>query len=154
MDIKELKELIEAFSKNGLTKLEIQQGDFSVKMKKEPPELKVVQAPADTTMPAPMPNVQPVVVDEGKAVESGEEEDLIYVTSPIIGTFYRAPNPDADPYVEVGSKVKKGDVLCIVEAMKIMNEIESEYNGTIVKIFPKNAESVEYGQKLFAIKPE
>lgn len=154
MDIKELKELIEAFSKNGLTKLEIQQGDFSVKMKKEPPEVKVVQASADTAIQTPVPNLQPVVVDEGKTVELEDDGDLIYITSPIIGTFYRAPNPDADPYVEVGSRVKKGDVLCIVEAMKIMNEIESEYNGTIVKIFPKNAESVEYGQKLFAIKPE
>ena len=152
MDIKDLKELIETFSKNGLTKLEIQQGDFSVKLKKDAPEVKVVQASSETTVPVQLPQAQPAKPVENEVSE--DDGDLIYITSPIIGTFYRAPNPDADPYVEVGSKVKKGDVLCIVEAMKIMNEIESEHSGTIVKIFPKNAEAVEYGQKLFALKPE
>ncbi len=151
MDIKEIKELIEAFSKSGLTKLEIEQGEFSLKLKKETQEIKVVQA---NHSEAP-----PVVVSkqtEDKPVREPEQEEdgLIYVTSPIIGTFYRAPSPDSDPFVEVGTRVKKGDVLCIVEAMKIMNEIESEHNGVIVKIFPKNGESVEFGQKLFAIKPE
>jgi len=151
MDIKEIKELIEAFSKSGLTKLEIEQGEFSLKLKKETQEIKVVQANHS--------EASPVVVSkqtEDKPVREPEQEEdgLIYVTSPIIGTFYRAPSPDSDPFVEVGTRVKKGDVLCIVEAMKIMNEIESEHNGVIVKIFPKNGESVEFGQKLFAIKPE
>ncbi len=149
MDIKEIKQLMEAFAKNGLTKLELSQGDFSIKLKKEATEVKVVQSPE--TVPA---RVVSVTQPEIKENNTEEEENLIYITSPIIGTFYRAPSPDSDPYVEVGSKVKKGDVLCIVEAMKIMNEIESEYDGVIVKIFPKNAESVEYGQKLFALKPE
>ncbi len=149
MNIKEIKELMEAFAKNGLTKLEISQGDFNIKLKKEATEVKVIQ------------NVEPVVTQTNtlpavneQQVESEGDENLIFITSPIIGTFYRAPSPDADPYVEVGTRVKKGDVLCIVEAMKIMNEIESEYDGVIVKIFPKNAEAVEYGQKLFALKPE
>ncbi len=149
MDIKEIKQLMEAFAKNGLTKLELTQGDFSIKLKKEATEVKVVQSVEPAAAQAPS-SPKPQVVEEVKETD----EDLIYITSPIIGTFYRAPSPDSDPYVEVGSRVKKGDVLCIVEAMKIMNEIESEYNGVIVKIFPKNAESVEYGQKLFALKPE
>ncbi len=149
MDINEIKELIEVFAKNGLTKLELSQGEFSIKLKKEVSEVKVIQSAESQSAPI-VPVSQPVVADK----ESEEDENLIFITSPIIGTFYRAPSPDSDPYVEVGSKVKKGDVLCIVEAMKIMNEIESEYDGVIVKIFPKNAEPVEYGQKLFALKPE
>ena len=149
MDINEIKQLIEVFAKNGLTKLELSQGEFSIKLKKEVSEVKVIQSAESQSAP-----IVPVSQSSSTEETSGEDEDLIYITSPIIGTFYRAPSPDSDPYVEVGSKVKKGDVLCIVEAMKIMNEIESEYNGIIVKIFPKNAEPVEYGQKLFALKPE
>ena len=149
MDIKEIKQLMEAFAKNGLTKLELSQGDFSIKLKKETTEVKVVQSPE--TIAAPVVSMPQPEISEN---QNDGDENLIYITSPIIGTFYRAPSPDSDPYVEVGSRVKKGDVLCIVEAMKIMNEIESEYDGVIVKIFPKNAESVEYGQKLFALKPE
>jgi acetyl-CoA carboxylase biotin carboxyl carrier protein len=89
----------------------------------------------------------------GAAAQTAVEENLHVVTSPIVGTFYRAPNPDADPYVEVGDTVRKGQVLCIVEAMKLMNEIESDVVGTIAKIFPENAEPVEYGQPLFAVRP-
>ncbi len=149
MNIKEIKELMEAFAKNGLTKLEISQGDFNIKLKKEAAEVKVIQ---NVEPIVTQTNTQPAVNEQ--QVESEGDENLIFITSPIIGTFYRAPSPDADPYVEVGTRVKKGDILCIVEAMKIMNEIESEYDGVIVKIFPKNAEAVEYGQKLFALKPE
>ncbi len=86
------------------------------------------------------------------AADPADEDGLHYVTSPIVGTFYRAPNPDADPYVKVGDLVDKGQVLCIVEAMKLMNEIECDAEGTIVKVFPDNAEAVEFGQRLFAVK--
>lgn len=83
----------------------------------------------------------------------GESEDnLHFVTSPIVGTFYRAPNPDAEPYVQPGDRVRKGQVLCIVEAMKLMNEIESDVDGVIVKIYPENAQPVEFGERLFAIR--
>ena len=80
------------------------------------------------------------------------EEGLTEITSPIVGTFYRAPNPDADPYVKVGDAVDGGRTLCIIEAMKLMNEIESDQSGTIVKVFPDNAQPVEFGERLFAIK--
>lgn len=89
----------------------------------------------------------------GDVPEDEDEEGLHFVTSPIVGTFYRAPNPDADPYVKVGDFVDKGQVLCIVEAMKLMNEIESDVAGTIVKILPENAQPVEFGERLFAIRP-
>jgi acetyl-CoA carboxylase biotin carboxyl carrier protein len=84
---------------------------------------------------------------------AADEDGLSFVTSPIVGTFYRAPNPDAEPYVKVGDLVHKGQVLCIVEAMKLMNEIESDVSGTVVKIYPDNAQPVEFGERLFAIRP-
>jgi acetyl-CoA carboxylase biotin carboxyl carrier protein len=84
---------------------------------------------------------------------AAEEDGLSFVTSPIVGTFYRAPNPDAEPYVKVGDLVHKGQVLCIVEAMKLMNEIESDASGTVVRIYPENAQPVEFGERLFAIRP-
>ena len=81
------------------------------------------------------------------------DEGLHWVASPIVGTFYRAPNPDAEPYVKVGDIVHEGQTLCIVEAMKLMNEIESDVAGTIVKVLPDNAQPVEYGERLFAVRP-
>jgi acetyl-CoA carboxylase biotin carboxyl carrier protein len=85
--------------------------------------------------------------------ETEEETRVITVTSPIVGTFFRAPSPEADPFVETGSKVKKGQVLCIVEAMKLMNEIESEVDGVVIKILVDNGQPVEYGEPLFLIEP-
>ncbi len=82
-----------------------------------------------------------------------EEDDLHPVSSPIVGTFYRAPNPDADPYVKVGDFVEQGQTLCIVEAMKLMNEIEADISGTVVKVLPENAQPVEYGESLFMVRP-
>ena len=90
----------------------------------------------------------------GHAAPVVEDEDgLHFVMSPIVGTFYRAPNPDAEPYVKVGDSVERGHTLCIVEAMKLMNEIDCDVAGTIVKVYPDNAQPVEYGERLFAIRP-
>jgi acetyl-CoA carboxylase biotin carboxyl carrier protein len=86
------------------------------------------------------------------AESAGVDEDVHFVSSPIVGTFYRAPNPDAEPYVKVGDAVERGGTLCIVEAMKLMNEIESDISGTIVKVFVENAQPVEFGERLFAIR--
>ncbi len=91
---------------------------------------------------------EPAPVDAAPA-----DDHLHWVTSPIVGTFYRAPNPDAEPYVKVGDFVEQGHTLCIVEAMKLMNEIESDLSGTIVKVLPENAQPVEYGERLFAVRP-
>jgi len=88
----------------------------------------------------------------GSPEDAAVDEDVHYVVSPIVGTFYRAPNPDADPYIKVGDAIDTGKTLCIVEAMKLMNEIESDISGTIVKVFPDNAEPVEFGERLFAIR--
>jgi len=110
------------------------------------------QAPAAVTIESAPVAVGP----QAAAPETGEapavDDDLHYVVSPIVGTFYRAPNPDADPYAKVGDMVDGGKTLCIIEAMKLMNEIESDFSGTIVKVFPENAQPVEFGERLFAIR--
>ncbi len=87
------------------------------------------------------------------AAEPAEEDGLSFVTSPIVGTYYAAPSPEAPPYVKAGDHVQKGQVLCIVEAMKLMNEIESDVSGVLVRIYPENAQPVEFGERLFAIRP-
>ena len=97
---------------------------------------------------------EPEGVSEVQPADTAPGDDhLHWVTSPIVGTFYRAPNPDADPYVKVGDFVEQGHTLCIVEAMKLMNEIEADLSGTIVKVLPENAQPVEYGERLFAVRP-
>lgn len=101
----------------------------------------------------PLPTTSPIAAAAPKEESPGEAEDnLHFVTSPIVGTFYRAPNPDAPPFVQPGDRVRKGQVLCIVEAMKLMNEIESDVDGEVVRIYPENAQPVEFGERLFAIR--
>ena len=108
-----------------------------------------VASEASGAPPAAAPELATAPVAAAAPVE---EDDVHSISSPIVGTFYRAPNPDADPYVKVGDFVEPGQTLCIVEAMKLMNEIESDQSGTIVKVFPENAQPVEFGERLFAIK--
>jgi acetyl-CoA carboxylase biotin carboxyl carrier protein len=100
---------------------------------------------------AARPDAAPAPAAPAPAAET--EAGLHVVTSPIVGTFYRSPNPDAEPFVKAGDSVDKGATLCIVEAMKLMNEIEADVAGTIVEVFPKNGQPVEFGEKLFAIRP-
>ncbi len=149
MDLDDVFKLIEAVNDSKVTELEIEKGDFRIKIKKE-----IVRADY---------NKNSAFATKNEAVESKEKEELEkteefpshleVIRSPIVGTFYRAPSPDAPPYVEEGDIVEKGQVLCIVEAMKIMNEIESDVRGRIVKILVENAQPVEYGQPLFLIEP-
>ncbi len=110
-------------------------------------------APAALPMQAPLPAPMPAAASAPAAPPVAEtEEGVVYVTSPLVGTFYRAPSPDAAPFVDVGAKIRPGQRLCIVEAMKLMNEIEAEVEGTIVEILVENGKPVEYGQKLFKVK--
>jgi acetyl-CoA carboxylase biotin carboxyl carrier protein len=115
-----------------------------------PPQVAAAMAQFPSSSPALAASTTPSAPE---IPASGEEDGLAFVTSPIVGTFYRAPNPDADAYVKVGDVVHKGQVLCIVEAMKLMNEIESDVSGTVVRIYPENAQPVEFGERLFAIRP-
>ncbi len=112
----------------------------------------VGQAPAAAMIEAPSMVAESDGAAPAAAAQAAADEDLHYVVSPIVGTFYRAPNPDADPYTRVGDAVNGGETLCIIEAMKLMNEIESDAAGTIVKVYPENAQPVEFGERLFAIR--
>jgi acetyl-CoA carboxylase biotin carboxyl carrier protein len=157
LKFEEICELVRLVGSTGVAKVEITNGDDRIRIKgcapativAEPQTMsrEVMVAAAPTAPPAAATAAAPE--PEAADVAAGEH----VVTSPIVGTFYRAPNPDADPFVRVGDTVGTGKVLCIVEAMKLMNEIESDIDGTIVKVFPENAEPVEYGQPLFAIRP-
>jgi acetyl-CoA carboxylase biotin carboxyl carrier protein len=140
MELEDLKELIQFLKETDITELQIEKEGIKVKIKRE-------KFLSHLEMPLQRP--------AGLITETTEEEAqrLITVTSPIVGTFYRAPSPDADPFVEVGLKVKKGQVLCIIEAMKLMNEIESEVDGIVVKGLVENGQPVEYGEPLFLIDP-
>ena len=146
MELNELQELIELFSKCNVDKLDLEQEGFHLKLAKK--ATKVITTVQDTGVkPAP-------VIETPNAVMPPEEDaDLVYIQSPIVGTFYRSPNPKADPFVKVGAQVSQGQTLCIVEAMKLMNEIQAEIEGEIVKILVSNGEGVEFGQRLFALRP-
>ncbi|HHW67487.1 MAG: acetyl-CoA carboxylase biotin carboxyl carrier protein [Epulopiscium sp.] len=151
MDYKAIEQLMKAMDETNLTHLEIEEEGIKIKMKKEKEVVAVAAAE---------PKVQPVT--EAAAPKTAEkteepsskteEKEGTLVCSPIVGTFYSAPAPGAKPFVSLGDKVKKGDVLCIIEAMKLMNEIESDVDGEIVEIFVQNEEMVEYNQPLFRIK--
>ncbi len=149
IDLEFLERLIKAIDQSSLDSIEIERGGTRVRLSKSappPPMLPMASAlPAAASAPA-VPGAS-----EGAAAPSGS--NLIDVTSPMVGTFYRAPAPDAPPYVEKGMRVSKGDTLCIIEAMKLMNELESEVEGTIVEVLVENAQPVEYGQVLFRVDP-
>jgi len=151
MNIKELKELIDLLKDTEVTELEIEKAGVKVRIKKGRTVLPRVADHVDGSAVVP---VEKTAAPETPEVgEKPADSGVITVTSPIVGTFYRSSSPDALSYVEVGDVVKKGQVLCIIEAMKLMNEIESEVDGKVVEILLENAQPVEYGEPLFRIEP-
>jgi acetyl-CoA carboxylase biotin carboxyl carrier protein len=166
-DLDFVRGLIQAVDSSGIDSLEITRAGTRVKISKTPPSSGAQYfAPAAPPAPAPPPAAAPAATpaggntagpasegDGGAAAAQESSSGLVDITSPMVGTFYRAPAPEAPPYVEVGSRVSKGQTLCILEAMKLMNELESEAEGTIREILVENAEPVEYGQVLFRIDP-
>lgn len=166
MELEFVRGLIEAVDESGIDSIEITRAGTRVKISKTPPSAgpapTYVAAP-QPTQPAGNPAASPPPAPEagaGGGTEPAAEEEpaaesdgLLEITSPMVGTFYRAPAPDAPPYVEVGSQVSQGQTLCILEAMKLMNELEAEAGGEIREILVENAEPVEYGQVLFRIAP-
>ena len=154
----ELCELVRLVGSSEVGMVEIEHAGGRLRIEGKAP---AAAAPvAMVAAPAPQPaseaavasSAAPAPTDTDSPDDAVADEDFHYVTSPIVGTFYRAPNPDADPYVKIGDSVDGGKTLCIIEAMKLMNEIESDQSGTIVKVFPENAQPVEFGERLFAIK--
>jgi len=153
MDIKDLKQLITIVTGSDITEFEIETQEEKISIKRGSQQVVHVAAPAPVYAPAPAPVAAAPAAAPAAPVAAGDAEPAgDKVTSPIVGTFYRAPAPDADPYAEVGQVVEKGQVLCIVEAMKLMNEIEAEYRCKIVKICKENAQPVEYGDPLFIVE--
>jgi acetyl-CoA carboxylase biotin carboxyl carrier protein len=157
MNLKEIKELIELMKNTDISELEIERSGVKVRLRKggdvtfHPSMPRMEYPPAAIVAPAVIEAPTPGSA-AGKAEEPAKTT-LIKVTSPIVGTFYRSSSPDKPPYVEVGDVVKKGQVLCIIEAMKLMNEIECETAGKIIQILVESSAPVEYGQPLFAIEP-
>lgn len=168
MNQKEIQELIKFVSKSGVTEVEIEEKDFKITIKSEPKRSKdegqdktiYIQQPMQAMpqqMQAQMPQVAPAAAPapaETPAAEAASDDSkYITVKSPMIGTFYRSPSPDKPVFVEVGSTIKNGDPVCIIEAMKLFNEIEAEVQGTIVKVLVDDATPVEYDQPLFLVDP-
>jgi acetyl-CoA carboxylase biotin carboxyl carrier protein len=167
MDINHIKQILNLVREHELTEFEIEHDGLRIKLRKDGPGgpagpggIVVATAAAPPTAaaastPAVLPGGQPVAVPSAMAPGPGggdAEIELAVVKSPIVGTFYRSAEPGAASFVEVGTVVKKGQVLCIIEAMKLMNEIDSEYDGEIVNIYVENGHAVQYGERLFAIR--
>ncbi len=159
LTFEQIKELIDLVSTRRLQGLEVERSGFRLKIDGySTAPVAAAPAPAEAPVSAAAALLAPAA-PAAPAAEGPEGDGLDVpagshvLDSPIVGTFYRSPAPDAGPFVEVGQRVSKGQVLCIVEAMKLMNEIESDIDGTVVQVFPENAQPVEFGEPLFAIKP-
>lgn len=150
----EIEQLAEVLRKHDLSEIEVEQGDVRIRVRRGGVTNGVMEyhAPAaHHAPPPPAPAPTPAGAASGGSAETSDG-NISYITSPFVGTFYRSPNPDQAPFVDVGTHVRKGQVMCIVEAMKLMNEIEAEVEGTIVQILVENGQPVEYGEPLFKIK--
>jgi acetyl-CoA carboxylase biotin carboxyl carrier protein len=155
LTFEQIKELIELVSRHRLDGLEVERSGFRLKIDGQStgrPVAAAAAAPPPAAGAAPPPAPTAAGPEPAAAVPVAAGAHIL--TSPIVGTFYASPSPDADPYARPGDRVRKGQVLCIVEAMKLMNEIESDTDGVIVEVYPKNAQPVEFGEPLFAIRAE
>ena len=153
MEFDEIKQILDMMREHELVEFELERDDFKVRLKKQSAGQWTV-APA--LVPSPMVSPHPQAGVAAPAVPTpapDDDKEFAIVNSPIVGTFYRAAEPGARPYADVGDTVKKGHVLCIIEAMKLMNEINAECDGQIVKVYVENGQAVQYGERLFAIKP-
>ena len=156
MDLDQIKQILELIREHELSDFELEQNGFKLRVRKNAAGvLTAVAAPPAAAVPSPMVSATAEATAHagGDIVpQSDEEVELAVVKSPIVGTFYRSSEPEAPAFVEIGSTVKKGQVLCIIEAMKLMNEIDSEYDGKIVNVYVENGQPVQYGERLFAIR--
>jgi acetyl-CoA carboxylase biotin carboxyl carrier protein len=158
LDLKQIKQIIELMKRSELTEFAVEEEGFKLKIRRGPNGLPIVSsghgstapfAPGDAPAVAPAPAATPPVP---AATGSKEEAGFGYIKSPMVGTFYRAASPESKPFADVGTKVVENTVVCIIEAMKIMNEIQAEAKGNVVEVLVENGQPVEYGQRLFKIK--
>ena len=150
-DLKKIKSLIKIMKDNDLIEVEIKTGDEKIMLKRSDPN-QIVTA-AQTMMPAAQVLAAPIAPAASSETASAADDNLVEIVSPIVGTFYTAPSPDSDNFVEINSKVSPKTVVCIVEAMKVMNEIKADATGTIVEILVESGQAVEFGQPLYKVKP-
>jgi acetyl-CoA carboxylase biotin carboxyl carrier protein len=153
MDLRKLKTLIDLVSESGISELEVTEGEGKVRIVKNAPPVYVQQPAAPYSAPLPAAAPAPLAGHEAPAAAApaAAAPQGHVVTSPMVGTFYRSPSPGADPFVQVGDSVKEGQTLCIIEAMKLLNEIESDATGVVKEILVENGQAVEYGQPLFVV---
>jgi acetyl-CoA carboxylase biotin carboxyl carrier protein len=166
MTLDEIKHLIEFIREQDLTEFELEQDGMRIRVKSGAASSPLPMVPTVSVVAAP-PIASPLLplasgasstaatvssAPQGPPVSADDGPELAIVKSPIVGTFYRSPDPGAKPFIDVGDSVKKGDVLCIIEAMKLMNEIDSEYDGEVVNVYVENGQAVQYGERLFAIR--
>jgi acetyl-CoA carboxylase biotin carboxyl carrier protein len=159
MDLEQLRQILELVDRHELTEFELEDEGLRLKIRKAAAgkpgavhgvqELEPAHPPAAAEAPAAAPVMSPVAQPAG-----AEPVELAIVKSPIVGTFYSSPEPEAPPFVELGAVVKKGQTLCIIEAMKLMNEIESDFDGQVVNVYVENGQPVQYGERLFAIRTQ
>ena len=150
--LQRLRKLVSLMNDNSLVELELEEKDFRVRLVKAATPIVNQTALPQVVGPVPAPPVTGSIDVKAPSIE--EDEALLRIKSPIVGTFYHSPAPDAPCYVTVGDHVNKDTVVCIIEAMKVMNELKAEISGTIVKILGENAQTVEYGQPLFLVRPD
>lgn len=150
MNLKEIKEIIILMNENNLNEVEVERNGLKIKLKKSPDpgqEILIERTPTVATRHAATPEHAEAVSQEAS------EKKLIEIKAPIVGTFYKSPSPEAEAFVQIGQEIEVGQVVCIIEAMKLMNEIKSEVRGKVVDMLAENADPVEYGQILFLIEP-
>jgi acetyl-CoA carboxylase biotin carboxyl carrier protein len=161
LDLKQIKQIIDLMKRSELTEFAVEEEGFKLKIRRGANGLPIVSTargsnppfvPADSNSTPPMPVPAPLQSTTSGAPPSTEEPGITYVKSPMVGTFYRSPSPESKPFVDLGSKIEDNSLVCIIEAMKIMNEIQAETKGTIVEILVENGQPVEYGQRLFKLR--
>ena len=150
MTLDEIKQLVDFIRERDLSEFELERADVKLRIKSGTVVQTVMAAPAVAVAAAPVVAAAPAAPSPAAVAPAGE--DLAIITSPIVGTFYRAAEPGAKPFVDTGDLIRKGQVLCIIEAMKLMNEIDSEYEGEIVSVYVQNGQAVQYGERLFAVR--
>ena len=159
MDFDEITKILEMMREHELSEFELERDNFKLRIRKHAGGQLLPSSPYSAPLHAAIPAAAPASGVPASApaapelTEAEEEMELAVVKSPIVGTFYRASEPGAKPFTEVGEVVKKGQVLCIIEAMKLMNEINAEVDGEVVKVYVENSQAVQYGERLFAIRP-